>query len=783
MEFAVLGPLEVHDGGRLVELPSRQVRRLLVALVLAANRVVSTDRLFEVLWGVAPPESAANTLQTYVLHLRNALEPGRGRRDPGRYVRRKEPGYLLAVAPEEIDAARFRELVDRGREALAQAPERAAALLRDALELWRGDPLADFTFELFAQATIVELCELRMQALESRIDAELALGRHAALIGELRELVREQPMRERMWEQLMVCLYRSGRQAEALATFTHVRELLVDQLGVEPSPVLTRLHRAMLNQDPALDWSPPAQMVRGPVTTADRVSTSDDEAHRGGSAVRAGGPIDDDSLRQGMEALRRRDWAQAYAGLSTATAKAHTDLDAEALDGLAESAMWLGEYELSLATRQRAHTAFLKEGDLRRAAMTAIALALHYAARLRFAVAGGWYGRAERLLADEPEGPEHGYLAWTACLMSIGARQDGPALDAARRTFKIGLHTQEPTLQALGLTFQGYLLVRRGDLHEGLRMLDEGMATAVSGTVAPFPTSLIFCRMIDTCQLLGDYQRAAEWLEAIDNSPITACITSYPSDCDTHRTQVLVGRGAWSEAERLARRACVGMEKFDVSHAGLAFYELGELRLRAGDLDAAAAAFARAAELGTVPLPGAALLDRCNGQVARAAATLAAALANEPWDALARARLLPTEVQLALEIGDLGRARAAAAELAELAEIYPSKAMAAAAATAAGSLSLAEGDVGGAVAAFRNARHAWTDAGAPYEAARTRVMLARALAAGGRFDVAAPELSQAKAAFERLGAALDVGAADALLAQLASATLETNGVTSTPPKP
>ncbi len=146
MEFAVLGPLEVHDGGRLVELPSRQVRRLLVALVLAANRVVSTDRLFEVLWGVAPPESAANTLQTYVLHLRNALEPGRGRRDPGRYVRRKEPGYLLAVAPEEIDAARFRELVDRGREALAQAPERAAALLRDALELWRGDPLADFNF-------------------------------------------------------------------------------------------------------------------------------------------------------------------------------------------------------------------------------------------------------------------------------------------------------------------------------------------------------------------------------------------------------------------------------------------------------------------------------------------------------------------------------------------------------------------------------------------------------------------------------------------------------------
>src|SRR6266511_2591581 len=392
VRFALLGPLEAHDGDRLVELPSRQVRRLLAALVLAPNRVVSTDRLFEVLWGVEPPESAANTLQTYVLHLRNALEPGRGRRDPGRYVLRREPGYQLAVAPEEIDAARFRELADRGRKALGQAPERAVMLLGDALGLWRGDPLADFTFELFAQPAIVELSELRM---------------------------------------------------------------------------------------PALDWSPPAQLVGRAATRATRAPTPDDQADQGPVAVGARGPSDGDALRRGMEALRRRDWAQAYAGLSAA--KAHTDLDGEALDGLAESAMWLGEYESSLAARQRAHAAFLKDGETRRAAMTAIALALHYAARLRFAVAAGWYGRAERLLANGPEGPEHGYLAWTACLMSIGARQDGPALDGARRTFKVGLHTGDPTLQALGLSFQGFLLVRRGDLHEGLRLLDEGMAAAVSG--------------------------------------------------------------------------------------------------------------------------------------------------------------------------------------------------------------------------------------------------------------------------------------------------------------
>jgi tetratricopeptide (TPR) repeat protein len=258
-------------------------------------------------------------------------------------------------------------------------------------------------------------------------------------------------------------------------------------------------------------------------------------------------------VRLGMEALQRRDWVHAHELL--AAAEGHAALDAEALDGLAEAAMWLGDYESSLATRQRAHAAFLNGGNPSRAAMTAIALALHYAARLRFAVASGWYGRAERLLEDQPEGPEHGYLAWTVCLMSIGARQDEPALDAARRTFKIGLHTGDPTLQALGLTFQGYLLVRAGDLDEGMRVLDEGMAAAVTGMLAPFPTSLIFCRMIDTCQLLCDYRRAAEWLEAIDRSPITASITSYPGDCDTPASgrawRMAGGRAAGTTGMRL----------------------------------------------------------------------------------------------------------------------------------------------------------------------------------------------------------------------------------------
>ena len=748
MEFGLLGPIEVRDGERLVGLPSRQVRRLLVALLLAPNRVVSTDRLYEVLWGAQPPESAANTLQTYVLHLRNVLEPRREKRDPGRFVLRKDPGYVLAVADEDIDALRFRARVDQAQDALDRAPELAVTLLTEALSLWRGEPLADFSFELFTQAAIVELNELRKQALECRFDAEMVLGRHTALIGGLRELVGAEPLRERLWAQLMVCLYRSGRQGEALTAFGEVRGHLVEQLGVEPSPLLSRLHHSILNHDPSLDWSPAPGTARssGPIAAAPAVA--------------------DNALPQARQAIERRDWPQAYALFADADAR--TELDGDGLDGLAEAAMWLGEYQASLAARQRAHLAFVAEGNTRRAAAAAIALALHYAVRLRFAVAAGWYATAERLLADEVEGAEHGYLAWLAALMAIGARQEGPALDSAQRVFKIGQDTGDTSLHALGLSLQGYLLVRRGEVNQGLRMLDEGMAAAVSGTVAPFPTSWIFCRMIDSCQLLGEYRRAAEWLDEIDSSPVTACITSYPADCDTHRTQVLVGRGAWSEAERVARRACAGMEKFALDHAGLAFYELGEVRLRVGDLHGAAAAFARASELGATTQPGAALLDRAKGKTAAAAAAIGAALADEPWDALARARLLPAEVELAVEIGDLDRARTAESELAGMADIYPSRAIAAAAAVAAGMVSLAGGDAVAAASAFRTGRHAWAEAGAPYESARARAALARALAATGRPDLASSELSQAKTTFEKLGAGPDVEVVDTLLAQLTS---------------
>jgi DNA-binding SARP family transcriptional activator len=180
MEIRILGPLEVVAEGAPVDLPTGKARLLLAALVVHANRVVSTDRLSEFLWHGQPPDSAANTLQTYVSHLRRSLEPARTPRQPGRLLITREPGYLLAVDRDQIDAGRFERLVGQARPLLGTAPQEMAALVHSAESLWRGEPLADFTFEPFAQSEITRLTELRLTALEDRIDAELALGCHVA---------------------------------------------------------------------------------------------------------------------------------------------------------------------------------------------------------------------------------------------------------------------------------------------------------------------------------------------------------------------------------------------------------------------------------------------------------------------------------------------------------------------------------------------------------------------------------------------------------------------------
>lgn len=249
MEFRILGPLEVV--GRVGErraLPGGRVRRLLAMLIVNVGEVVPTERLLDELWASAPPATADKALQGLVSKLRKALaEEGGGLED---VVETRPPGYRLAVEPQQVDAERFRRLV---RESCERPTAERASGLRGALELWRGRALGEFAHEPFAQAAIASLEEIRLGAIEQLVEAELASGRHVEVAGDLATLVAEHPFRERLREYLMIALYRSGRQADALDAYRCARRTLVDELGVEPSPRLQRLERAILAHHPSLD--------------------------------------------------------------------------------------------------------------------------------------------------------------------------------------------------------------------------------------------------------------------------------------------------------------------------------------------------------------------------------------------------------------------------------------------------------------------------------------------------------------------------------------------------
>jgi tetratricopeptide (TPR) repeat protein len=334
--------------------------------------------------------------------------------------------------------------------------------------------------------------------------------------------------------------------------------------------------------------------------------------------------------------------------------------------------------------------------------------------------------------------------------------QHDDARTSAQRAFDLGRQFGVPDLQALGLVFGGYVRVRQGEVAQGTAMIDEAMTWAVSGEVSPFAAQLVFCRTASSCYELGDYRRAAEWMDAIAECAVRTGIDSLPGDCETHRIALLIGRGAWSEAEAQARRASAGMEPIELAHVGHALSEIGEIRLRMGDLDGAAEVLATAAVNGAPPQPTTALLLLARGDTAAAAASISAALAEAGWNNLARARLLPAQVEIALADGDLSTARAAVAELTELALVFATPAIRAAADAARGALLFADGDATGAVECLRRSADLWREANAPYERARARALLARALSATGARSGAQGELQAARSAFESLGARLDL---------------------------
>jgi DNA-binding SARP family transcriptional activator/ABC-type transport system substrate-binding protein/streptogramin lyase len=249
LRIGVLGPFEVARNGKSVEIPPGKVRALLTLLLLDRGRVVPVDRLVEQLWDGRPPPSASKQVQVYVARLRKLLGDG--------LLVTSSPGYALRIEDEQLDAACFESLVENARGEQATA---AAKRLREALALWRGPPLVDFSYDAWAQEEIRRLEELHLEALEARIEADLALGRHEQAVAELESLAHAHPLRERLQALLMVALYRCGRQAEALEAYRSARHRLIEELGLEPSPELQQLERAILEHDPTL--AAPARVAR-----------------------------------------------------------------------------------------------------------------------------------------------------------------------------------------------------------------------------------------------------------------------------------------------------------------------------------------------------------------------------------------------------------------------------------------------------------------------------------------------------------------------------------------
>jgi class 3 adenylate cyclase len=474
-----------------------------------------------------------------------------------------------------------------------------------------------------------------------------------------------------------------------------------------------------------------------------------------------------DVLQDGRAASARHAWREAFALFSAADER--VPLAPDDLDRLAEAAWWIGRIPECVAARERAYAAHVEAEEPAPAALTAVELARAYFQKGDRAVGLAWVNRADRLLASAPESVAHGYVARARSLVSFELeRKLDEALHHATRALDLATRFRDRNLMAIALHDQGRIRVARGDVAEGSALMDEATVAGVSGELDPMATATIYCNTIMTCRDLADYPRAREWTEAAKRWCERQAIAGFPGMCRVYRATVTRLRGAWTEAEDEVRRACEELRDFNVGYLGAGLCELGEIRLRMGDLPAAEDAFRQARELGRVPEPGFSMLRRAEGKTQVALVSIRRALADES-DRLPRAGLLPALVEIALAACEVEGARAAVEELDAIAQTFGTRALAAGAAAARGALLLALGDASGAARHLRKAGSLWQEIECPYEAARARLALGDAYAAEGDPDAAALELEAARTAFERLGAVLDERrAAERLAAAVAS---------------
>ncbi len=472
---------------------------------------------------------------------------------------------------------------------------------------------------------------------------------------------------------------------------------------------------------------------------------------------------DDPVLDLAGEAIHREAWDEAYRLLSDADRSG--TLDQDALPTLADAAYLAGHPGAAIDAWERVHAAAGRAGEHELGAGAAghVAALLLYTGLL--APARGWIRRAEDLLVDHPDSPVHGQLAvvlaWTAVIAGDLQR----ALPEARRAVDVGTRLGDPAVRALGRNAEARILILLGHLEEGLAVLDETAVAAVSGELDPVTTAILYCSTVCGFQGLAEYDRAEEWTDAMARWCHQHATGGFHGVCRVHRAEILRLRGEWADAEVEAQEASKELRRYSRTDLGWASAELGQIRLRMGNLAGAEEAFLEAYELGWDPNPGLALLRLARGDAATAAGSIRDSLENQPQipsieappnTDLRRAPLLAAEVVIAVAAGDLGAAREAAEDLNRIATSFGTKALRASAAASMGGLLLAEGEAEEAGRRFQEGMHLWTEVGAPYECATARMGLGEAFRAQGNEQRAILEFHAAHSTFERLGAELDV---------------------------
>jgi class 3 adenylate cyclase len=421
------------------------------------------------------------------------------------------------------------------------------------------------------------------------------------------------------------------------------------------------------------------------------------------------------------------------------------------LERFAEAAFWTARGSETIAIRERAFAGHITAGDNRRAGGVALELVHDHAKLLNDATASGWLSRAKRLLSDEPEGVEHGYMARLQSQMAMIARDYAEAERQATLTVEIGTRLGDPNVLAMGLMQKGAALIYQGNVEDGMSCLDEAMVAVAGGELDVYTTAVIYCNAISTSRDLTDYRRAGEWTDAAKRWCSRESLSGFSGNCRVYRAEIIRLRGAFSEAETEAMTAVESVQAWDLTVAAGGLYEIGEVKLRLGELDEAEDYFRRAHAWGKDPQPGLALLWLARGKADAAAASVRRALIEVPHDRLARARLLPAQVEIAVASGDLATAERATAELGAIADDFGTALLRASSECARGLVDLLSGEPAAALQHLREALRSWQEVDAPYEAARCRLILAEAYDANGFADDASLEREAAMTALFGLG--------------------------------